>query len=123
MYLATLPALFWQQLDAATCATNLSVSSFKMAAPRCMAKHDFKQQYTSNMEVGSCGDLDMSRVYPKTLFRPMFYSWWNCPLRNFTFEIINYFKYRSNGSSRPHLNQMLKFSLNRPTTSAYNLQL
>ena len=33
------------------------------------------------MEVGSCGDLDMSRVYPKTLFGPMFYSWWNCPLR------------------------------------------
>ena len=22
----------------------------------------------------------MSRVYPKTLFGPMFYSWWNCPL-------------------------------------------
>ena len=39
--------------------------------------------------------------------------------RNFTFEIINYFKCRSNGSSRPHLNQMLEFSLNRPTTSTY----
>ena len=35
---------------------------------------------------------------------------------NFTFEIISYFKCRSNGSSRPHLNQMLEFSLNRPTT-------
>ena len=33
------------------------------------------------MEVGSCWDLDMSRVYPKTLIGPMFYSWWNCPLR------------------------------------------
>ena len=31
-------------LDAATCATNLTSSSFKMAAPRCMAKHDLKQQ-------------------------------------------------------------------------------
>ena len=37
--------------------------------------------------------------------------------RNFIFEIIDYFKCRSNGSSRPHLNQMLEFSLNRPTTS------
>ena len=36
--------------------------------------------------------------------------------RNFTFEIIDYFKCHSNGSSRPHLNQMLKFSLNCPTT-------
>ena len=36
--------------------------------------------------------------------------------RNFTFEIIDYFKCRSNGSSRPHLNQMLEFSLNRLTT-------
>ena len=33
------------------------------------------------MEVGSCGVLDMSQVYHKTLFGPMFYSWWNCPLR------------------------------------------
>ena len=32
------------------------------------------------MEVGICGVLDMSRVYLKTLFGPMFYSWWNCPL-------------------------------------------
>ena len=39
--------------------------------------------------------------------------------RNFTFEIIDYFKCRSNGSSRPHLNQMLEFLLNRPTTSQY----
>ena len=28
--------------------------------------------------------------------------------RNFTFEIIDYFKCRLNGSSRPHLNQMLE---------------
>ena len=33
------------------------------------------------MEVGGCGVLDMSRVYPKTPFGPMFYSWWNCPLK------------------------------------------
>ena len=32
------------------------------------------------MDVGSFGVLDMSRVYPKTLFGPMFYSWWNFPL-------------------------------------------
>ena len=34
------------------------------------------------MEVGSFGVLDMSdgQVYPKTIFGPMFYSWWNCPL-------------------------------------------
>ena len=37
--------------------------------------------------------------------------------RNFTFEIIYYFKCRSNGSSQPQLNRMLKFSLNRPTAS------
>ena len=36
---------------------------------------------------------------------------------NFTFGIIDYFKCRSNGSSRPHFNQMLEFSLNRPTTT------
>ena len=35
---------------------------------------------------------------------------------NFTFEIIDYFKCHWNGSSRPHFNQMLEFSLNRPTT-------
>ena len=39
--------------------------------------------------------------------------------RNFTFEIIDYFKCCSNGSSLPHLNQMLEFLLNRPTTSMY----
>ena len=39
---------------------------------------------------------------------------------HFTFEIINYFKCRLNGSSRPHLNQMLEFSLNRPTTTKYH---
>ena len=37
--------------------------------------------------------------------------------RNFTFEIIDYFKCHSNRSNWPHLNQMLEFSLNRPTTS------
>ena len=31
--------------------------------------------------------------------------------RNFTFEIIDYLKCRSNGSSRRHFNQMLEFSL------------
>ena len=43
------------------------------------------------MEVGSFGDLDMSQVYPKTLFGPMVYSWWNCPLTTIYFpftEII-----------------------------------
>ena len=37
--------------------------------------------------------------------------------RNFTFEIIDYFKCCSNRLSRPQLNQMLEFSLNRPTTN------
>ena len=41
--------------------------------------------------------------------------------RNFTFEIIDYCKCRSNGSSRPLLNQMLEFLLNRPTTRTYTL--
>ena len=41
--------------------------------------------------------------------------------RNFTFKIINYFKCCSSGLSRPHLNQMLEFSLNRPTTTTYLL--
>ena len=36
--------------------------------------------------------------------------------RNFTFEIINYLKCSLNGSSWPHLNQMLEFLLNRLTT-------
>ena len=32
------------------------------------------------MKVGSFEVLDMSQVYHTTLFGPMFYSWWNCPL-------------------------------------------
>ena len=40
----------------------------------------FEQQYTSCMKVGSVGNLGLSREYPKKLFGPMFYSWWNCPL-------------------------------------------
>ena len=35
----------------------------------------------------------------------------------FTFEIIDYLKCRSNGSSWPHLDQMLEFSINRQNTS------
>ena len=42
--------------------------------------------------------------------------------RNFTFEIIDYFKCRSNRSSRPHLNQMLKFSLNPSNAEATFVQ-
>ena len=34
------------------------------------------------MKVGSTGVLDLSRVYPKTPFETMFYSWWNCPLNS-----------------------------------------
>ena len=30
----------------------------------------------------------MSRVYPKTLFGPMFYSWWNCPLTYFNVLLL-----------------------------------
>ena len=42
--------------------------------------------------------------------------------RNFTFEIIDNFKFR--GSSRPYLNQMHEFSLNcRPLESSKNLRI
>ena len=41
--------------------------------------------------------------------------------RNFTFVIIDYFKCHWNGSSRSHLNQMLEFSLNLPTTSSKDI--
>ena len=54
------------------CRHTVSASGLNMAAPNYMAKHDYKQQYTSNKEVGSCGVLVMSRVYPKKLFGPMF---------------------------------------------------
>ena len=37
--------------------------------------------------------------------------------RHFTFEIIDYFKCHSNGSTRPHPDQMLEFMCNRPATS------
>ena len=43
--------------------------------------------------------------------------------RNFAFELIDYFKCRLNGSSRPHLNQMLEFSLNHPTTSNLKIKI
>ena len=33
------------------------------------------------MQVGSGGNLGVSREYPKKLFGPMFYSRWNCPLK------------------------------------------
>ena len=39
-----------------------------------------EQQYTSCMKVGSGGNLGLKREYPKKLFGPMFYSWWNCTL-------------------------------------------
>ena len=44
-------------------------------------KEQLKQQYTSCMKVGTGGNLDLSREYHKKLFGPLFYSWWNCPLR------------------------------------------
>ena len=42
--------------------------------------------------------------------------------RNFQFEIFDYFKCRSNRSSRPHLNQMLKFLLNHLTTNSKGVE-
>ena len=33
------------------------------------------------MKVGTGGNLGLSREYHKKLFGPLFYSWWNCPLR------------------------------------------
>ena len=32
------------------------------------------------MKVGTGRNLDLSREYHKTLFGPLFHSWWNCPL-------------------------------------------
>ena len=32
------------------------------------------------MKVGSGGNLGLCREYPKKLFWPVFYSWWDCPL-------------------------------------------
>ena len=45
----------------------------------CIYEDVIKQQYTSCVKVGSGGNLGLSREYPKKLFEPMFYSWWNCP--------------------------------------------
>ena len=44
-----------------------------------------KQQYTFCMKVGTGRNLDLSREYFKKLFRPLFYSWWNCPLSTFIY--------------------------------------
>ena len=33
------------------------------------------------MKVGTGGNLGLSRAYHKKLFWPLFYRWWNCPLR------------------------------------------
>ena len=44
-------------------------------------KEVIKQQYTSCMKVGTGGNLDLSREYHKKLFGPLFYSWWNYPLK------------------------------------------
>ena len=64
----------------------------------------------------SCSvSLNESSIFFVCFGRVILQNWF----RNFTFEIIDYFKCRSNGSSQPHLNQMLEFLLNRPTTSYY----
>ena len=34
------------------------------------------------MKVGTGGNLGLSREYHKQLFGPLFYTWWDCPLRN-----------------------------------------
>ena len=39
-----------------------------------------KQQYTSCMNVGTGGNLGVSREYHNKLFGPLFYTCWNCPL-------------------------------------------
>ena len=36
------------------------------------------------MMVGTGGNLGLSREYHKKLFGPLFYTWWNCPLRETT---------------------------------------
>ena len=50
--------------------------------PFLVCKDVFKQLYTSSMKLGSGGNLGLSREYSKKLFGPMFYSWFNCPLRS-----------------------------------------
>ena len=54
------------------------------------------------MKVGTGRNLDLSREYRKELFGPLFYSWWNCPLRInleivvWTFDTFdNYLKIRN----------------------------
>ena len=43
------------------------------------------------MTVCSGGSFGLSREYHKKLFGPMFYSWWNCPLRMLTrINVISY---------------------------------
>ena len=42
----------------------------------------FKQHYTSCMKVGTGGNLGLSREYHKKLLGPLFYSWWDCPLKH-----------------------------------------
>ena len=53
--------------------------------PQCLhsvsVKEVLKQQYTSCVKVVTGGNLDLSREYHKKQFGPLFYSWWNCPLR------------------------------------------
>ena len=57
------------------------------------------------MEVGGCGVLDMSRVYPKTLFGPMFYSWWNCPLNRSPLHRVTQHVQRINESTKEKLEE------------------
>ena len=44
------------------------------------------------MKVGTGGNLDLSREYHKKLFWPLFYLWWNCPLRIRWFQNICFHK-------------------------------
>ena len=55
----------------------------------CVYKKVFKQQYTSCVKVGTGGNLSLSREYHKKLFGPLFYTWWNCPLRNAFFDQLH----------------------------------
>ena len=42
------------------------------------------------MKVGTGGNLGLSREYHTKPFGSMFYTWWNCPLRDEAEKICSY---------------------------------
>ena len=50
-----------------------------MSVRRCL---DSNIYFLYELKVGSGVHLGLSRTYANNLFGPMFYSWWNCPLKH-----------------------------------------